>query len=180
MTAPEETADPASGPVRLPWRVLPGYQCFGCSSANDQGLQLRFTHTGDGGIACEFTLPRTFESYPGVVHGGMSATVCDEAMGNLLVLRLGVSVFTTSMRTRYIEPLAIGASYRCLASTGAMAGDTGPYQARAQILDAQGQPIVFVSGSYQPVTPEQAKTRMAMSEHEARLVDQALAELRTN
>ncbi|WP_309051930.1 PaaI family thioesterase [Streptomyces sp.] len=168
------------GPAELPWRVLPDYQCFGCSPANERGLGLRFRHTPDGGLACTLAFDRAFESYPGVVHGGMSATVCDEIMGNLLVLRLGVSVFTTSMRTRYVEPLAIGATYHCTASTEAVAGDTGPYTAHAQITDAAGQAVVFVTGSYQPVTPEQAKARMAMSDDEVRLVDEALSALRTD
>lgn len=168
-----------TAPVELPWRVLPDYQCFGCSPANDRGLRLEFTHTPDGGLECPLTFDRTFESYPGVVHGGMSATVCDEIMGNLLVLRLGVSVFTTSMRTRYVEPLAVGAAYRCTASTDAVAGAPGPYTAHAQITDAAGQAVVFVTASYQPVTPEQARTRMAMSDDEARRVDAALAALRT-
>lgn len=173
------TAGPHGEPVELPWRVLPDYQCFGCSPDNENGLRLRFTRTADGGLGCAVRFARTFESYPGVVHGGMSATVCDELMGNLLVLRLGVSVFTTSLRTRYIEPLAVGVTYRCTASTGATRGDTGPYQAHAQIADADGQAVVFVTGAYQPVTPEQAKARMAMSDHEARLIEEAFAELRT-
>lgn len=181
MTGPTTEAGSLDGvAVELPWRVLPDYQCFGCSPANERGLRLQFRHTPDGGLTCTLTFDRTFESYPGVVHGGMSATVCDEIMGNLLVLRLGVSVFTTSMRTRYVEPLAIGATYHCTASTDAVAGDKGPYTAHAQITDAAGQAVVFVTGSYQPVTPEQAKARMAMSDDEARLVDQALSALRTD
>ncbi|MBW1598032.1 PaaI family thioesterase [Streptomyces sp. JJ38] len=181
MTArTEATSGPLGEPVELPWRVLPDYQCFGCSPANDKGLRLRFVHTADGGIECAFTFDRAFESYPGVVHGGMSTTICDEIMGNLLVLRLGVSVFTTSMRTRYVEPLAIGASYRCTASTEAVAGEAGPHHARAEITDAAGNAVVFATGAYQPVTEEQARKRMAMSEREARLVDEALAELRSH
>ncbi|WP_340559307.1 PaaI family thioesterase [Streptomyces sp. GSL17-111] len=180
MTTHPDAAEAALGaPVELPWRVLPDYRCFGCSPANEQGLRLRFAHTADGGITCAFTFDRTFESYPGVVHGGMSTTVCDEIMGNLLVLRLGVSVFTTSLRTRYVEPLSVGASYRCTASTEAVAGDPGPHHAQAEITDAEGNAVVFATAAYQPVTQEQARRRMAMSEHEARLVETALAELRT-
>jgi acyl-coenzyme A thioesterase PaaI-like protein len=175
-----EATDSVGEPVELPWRVLPDYQCFGCSPANDRGLRLRFTHTADDGIQCAFTVGRTFESYPGVVHGGISGTVCDEIMGNLLVLRLGASVYTTSLRMRYVEPLAVGTSYRCTASTDAAAGGAGPYQAHAEITGPDGRAIVFATGTYQPVTPEQARSRMAMSDEEARLVDQALAELRTH
>lgn len=172
------TAEPG-GTVDVPWSVLPDYQCFGCSPANEHGLRLRFTRTPDG-IECALRFDRTFESYPGVVHGGMSTTVCDEIMGNLLVLRTARSVFTTSLRTRYVSPLAIGADYRCVATTDAAAGDTGPFHARAEILDSDGQAIVFASGSYQPMTAEQARSAMDLSDHDAALVEKALADLNTN
>lgn len=165
-------------PVELPWRVLPDYRCFGCSPANEQGLRLRFTRTEDG-IACAFRFDRTHESYPGVVHGGLSSTVCDEIMGNLLVLRTGVSVFTTSLRTRFVGPLAVGTDYRCVARTEAVPGAPGPYQASADILDPEGRTLVFASGSYQPVTAEQARARMDLTDREALLVEQALVGLRT-
>lgn len=165
--------------VDVPWSVLPDYQCFGCSPANEHGLRLRFTRTEDG-IECALRFDRKFESYPGVVHGGMSTTVCDEIMGNLLVLRTGRSVFTTSLRTRYISPLSIGADYRCVATTDAGPGDSGPFQARAEILDAQGAAIVFATASYQPMTAEQARSAMDLSEADAALIEGALAELRTS
>ncbi|MGQ0842009.1 PaaI family thioesterase [Actinokineospora sp.] len=164
--------------IEVPWRVLPDYQCFGCSPANEHGLRLTFTRTDDG-IECALKFDRAFESYPGVVHGGMSTTVCDEIMGNLLVLRTGFSVFTTSLRTRYVAPLAIGTAYRCVATTEVSAGDTGPFQAHAQILDADGQPIVFATGGYQPMTASQARSRMDLSDADAALIEQALADLRT-
>lgn len=164
--------------IQLPWHVLPDYQCFGCSPSNEQGLKLRFTRTADG-IECRLRFDRVHESYPGVVHGGMSTTACDEIMGNLLVLRTGISVFTTSLRTRYVSPLAVGSDYRCVATTEVKAGDPGPYQASADILDAEGRTIVFATGSYLPVTPEQARTSMDLSDHEARLIEQAFVELRT-
>jgi acyl-coenzyme A thioesterase PaaI-like protein len=165
--------------VALPWRVLPDYRCFGCSPANEQGLRLSFTRTEEG-IACAFRFDRRHESYPGVVHGGLSSTVCDEIMGNLLVLRTGVSVFTTSLRTRFVGPLAVGADYRCLARTDAVAGAPGPYQASADIVDGEGRVLVFASGSYQPVSAEQARARMDLTDQEARLVQQALAGLRSS
>jgi acyl-coenzyme A thioesterase PaaI-like protein len=164
--------------IEVPWRVLPDYRCFGCSPANDRGLRLRFTRA-ENGIECALRFDRTFESYPGIVHGGMSTTVCDEIMGNLLVLRTGLSVFTTSLRTRYVSPLSVGVGYRCVATTDVVAGDKGPYRAHAQILDSDQNPLVFATGAYQPVTPEQARSRMELTDREAELIENALAELRT-
>lgn len=173
MTASME----GGGTIELPWRVLPDYRCFGCSPSNDRGLQLRFIRT-EAGIECTVRFSRAHESYPGVVHGGMSTTVCDEIMGNLLVLRTGLSVFTTSLRARYVSPLSVGTVYRCVATTEVSAGDRGPYQARAHIVAPDGKPVVFTTGSYQPVTADQAKCHMDLSDHEAQLIQQALSELR--
>jgi hypothetical protein len=163
--------------IRLPWRAVPDYQCFGCSPANEHGLRMEFTPTADG-IESLLRFDRTFESYPGVVHGGLSTTACDEIMGNLLVIRTGFAVFTTSLRTRYVSPLSVGTTYRCVATTEVTAGDDGPYQAQAQILDPAGDPLVFATASYQPVTAEQARARMDLSDQQADLIEQELSQLR--
>ena len=91
--------------VAVPWTVLPDYQCFGCSPHNPHGLELQFW-THPEGLESRFRLGRAFESYPGMVHGGVVGTVCDETMGNLLVLRAGRSAFTVSLRLRYRCPRA--------------------------------------------------------------------------
>lgn len=174
MTATAEPDDV----VDVPWSILPDYQCFGCAPTNEHGLRLRFTRTSDG-IECALRFDGRFASYPGVVHGGISTTVCDEIMGNLLVLRTGRSVFTTSLRTRYVSPLAIGADYRCVATADVAAGDTGPFHARAEILAPDGQAVVFATGSYQPMTTEQARSAIDLSDHDAALIEKALADLRT-
>ncbi|GAA3028374.1 hotdog domain-containing protein [Actinokineospora globicatena] len=162
-------------PIDVPWRVLPDYRCFGCSPSNEHGLRLNFTHSGDG-IECVLRVDRTFESYPGVVHGGIATTVCDEIMGNLLVLKVGTSVFTTTLRTRYLSPLAVGVEYRCVATADAV--DSPPYRAYAEITDPDGATCVTAVGTYQPATPAQARERMDLTDTEADLIESALADLR--
>jgi len=168
MTVPAETKT-----VEVPWQVLPGYQCFGCSPSNEQGLRLTFTRNG-AGIETRLLLGRAFESYPGVVHGGIATTVCDEIMGNLLVLRVGATVFTTTLRTRYLAPLKIGVEYRCVATTDAGPDTPAPLRARAEILGPDGSQHVTAVADYQPATEEQARRRMAISDSDAALVQQAI------
>lgn len=160
--------------IEVPWQVLPGYQCFGCSPSNEQGLRLTFTRNGDG-IETRLLFGRAFESYPGVVHGGIATTVCDEIMGNLLVLRFGATVFTTTLRTRYLAPLEVGVEYRCVASTDAGPDTPAPLRAHAEILGPDGSPHVTASGAYQPATEQQARERMAISDSDAALVQRAIA-----
>lgn len=165
-------------PIAVPWRVLPDYQCFGCSPHNDSGLALSFRRVAQG-IACRLQFDRRHESYPGRVHGGILSTVCDEIMGNLLVLESGMCVLTTTLRTRYISALSVGVEYWCLATAdGAKAG--GPlYQARADVMDAGGDPLVSAVGQYHqvPLTGEPSPTELG--EAETRLIEAELAKLRT-
>jgi acyl-coenzyme A thioesterase PaaI-like protein len=164
-------------PIEVPWRTLPGYRCFGCSPVNDRGLQLTFTDVGDG-IETRLLFDRAYESYPGVVHGGILTTVCDEIMGNLLVLRVGRSLFTTTLRTRYLSPLAVGTPYRCVATTGATGEDAPLYRAHAEIVDHDGRVLVTAAGTYHSISDEQSRARMALSDEDAELVERALAGIR--
>jgi acyl-coenzyme A thioesterase PaaI-like protein len=55
--------------------------CFGCSPHNDRGLQLEFVRTGPKEVECRYTAAAHFGGMPGVIHGGIQATILDEVMG---------------------------------------------------------------------------------------------------
>jgi acyl-coenzyme A thioesterase PaaI-like protein len=163
-------------PIRPPWLVLPDYQCFGCSPHNPSGLRLSFFPAEDGdGLATPLAFGREHESYPGVVHGGIVATVCDEIMGNLLVLRTGVTHFTVTLRTRFLTPLAVGAAYRCVATVRPEPGAAGQRQAAAEVLDGTGVTVASATGTYQPASAEVSRQHLALSDADRRLLDQALS-----
>src|SRR5262249_20775572 len=56
----------------------PTNRCFGCSPDNPHGLGLRFFET-DAGVEIDYTAPDRVEGAPGIVHGGVQATILDEA-----------------------------------------------------------------------------------------------------
>ncbi len=60
---------------------FPNNMCFGCSQHNDRGLQLSFTHTKPGGVETTYAAPSHTCGSPGVIHGGVQATILDEAIG---------------------------------------------------------------------------------------------------
>lgn len=165
-------------PIEIPWQVLTGYQCFGCSPANQKGLRLVFTVSAHGGIETQIAFDRAFESYPGVVHGGVAAAVCDEVMGNLLVLGTGRPMFTATLRTRYLSPLAVHTDYRCIATTTTEAVEVSSYRAQAEIVDTDGQVHVSATGTYQPATMDQSRKRMDLTDEDARLIERTLAIMR--
>jgi len=161
-------------PVNLPWSVLADYRCFGCSPHNPGGLQLVFEPHPDG-VCTRFRLGRHFESYPGIVHGGLVAAICDETMGNLIVLRHRQSALTVSMRQRYITPLAVGRSYLCVARLGGDRDGQRLYRASAEVLDDDGTVCATATASYQPFALADMRGRLALSEPELAALSRALA-----
>lgn len=79
--------------------------CFCCGKLNEHGLKLEFEDDGDEVVA-SLTFPKRFQGYRGIVHGGLIATVLDEAMVTL-VNRGGFLAVTADLRVRFLQPLPV-------------------------------------------------------------------------
>ncbi|MBL7500517.1 PaaI family thioesterase [Frankia sp. CNm7] len=158
--------------IGLPWYVLEDYRCFGCSPHNPHGIQLRFTHHGDG-LRTAFSLGRAHESYPGVVHGGLLGVIADEIMGNLVVLRTGLIPFTTGMRLRYVLPVIVGGGYDCVAKVRDGGGQL--VHTEAEIREDGGALVATATASYQTVSLDAAHARMSLDTSEIDRLRRALA-----
>ena len=55
--------------------------CFLCGLENPVGLKLRIYETEQGVVESTYTAPDHFQGYPGVLHGGIVATMIDEISG---------------------------------------------------------------------------------------------------
>jgi acyl-coenzyme A thioesterase PaaI-like protein len=83
--------------------VLPAgaRHCFACGDANPIGMHLNdIRRDGDRVLATLHPRPE-FQSYPGVLHGGLSATALDEVMGYASILLAGIWAATATMDVRY-------------------------------------------------------------------------------
>jgi cysteine synthase len=81
-------------------------RCFGCGPHNPMGLRLRFHRQGNE-VVTTFVPSEGLEGPPGVMHGGLQATLADEVAGWAVVGILGRMGFTTSLNVRYIRPVEI-------------------------------------------------------------------------
>jgi len=80
--------------------------CFGCSSSNPAGLQLRFRRRGER-ILSRYAIAERFHGAPGLAHGGIVAAILDEiscAAVNLLTDRW---VMTGELTVRYERPCPV-------------------------------------------------------------------------
>jgi acyl-coenzyme A thioesterase PaaI-like protein len=57
-----------------------GVLCFACGEKNEQGLHMQFRRDGERAV-CDYTPCGYQQGYPGRMHGGLVATLLDEAMG---------------------------------------------------------------------------------------------------
>ena len=55
-------------------------RCFGCGAANEHGLHLKFLLAEDGSVVSLSTISNDYEGPRGYLHGGIIATLLDEAM----------------------------------------------------------------------------------------------------
>ncbi|MDI6827880.1 MAG: PaaI family thioesterase [Armatimonadota bacterium] len=82
------------------------HNCFACGS-NGNGLGLTFDQDEAGNVLTEWFCEEKYQSYPGIVHGGVVATLLDCAMTNCLLMR-GIPAVTANMCVEYQEPVRVG------------------------------------------------------------------------
>jgi len=80
------------------------YNCFGCSPQNEIGLRLQFYDTGEELVAY-WEPDHHFMGYPGIVHGGIQATLMDEIAAWVIYVRCETSGVTHDMNVTFHYPL---------------------------------------------------------------------------
>jgi uncharacterized protein (TIGR00369 family) len=60
--------------------------CFVCGRKNPAGLYMRFHDNGKDEVLSEYTVAERYQSYPGIVHGGILASMLDEVVGRVAMI----------------------------------------------------------------------------------------------
>jgi len=81
--------------------------CFGCGPGNQAGLRLKFVlDKPRERFVCRFRLGKRYTGPPGHCHGGIIATILDEAMGKVNKLRHVVAL-TSEITVNYLKPVPL-------------------------------------------------------------------------
>jgi uncharacterized protein (TIGR00369 family) len=124
--------------------------CFGCGPANPNGLKLEFFLAPDRAVVCSATISNLFEGPPGCLHGGIIATLLDEAMSKAVRAR-GFLSMTRRMEVDYRRPVPSGAPIRI---EGRLVRSEGrKHWAEAQILDSEGAVLAQANALFIEVKP---------------------------
>ncbi len=60
--------------------------CFVCGRNNPVGLYMHFHDNGQDEVISEYTVAKRYQSYPGIVHGGILASMLDEVVGRVAMI----------------------------------------------------------------------------------------------
>lgn len=98
--------DPTSHPNGR--RQPNSHGCFICGLENAIGLKMVFEEDHEKHeVRAELVVPEQYRSYPGVVHGGIVATILDETSGRAIMLETqddNTFFATARMSIRYRQP----------------------------------------------------------------------------
>ncbi len=92
--------------IKNPYVTVDGYNCFACSPKNEQGLHMEFIEEGED-VICHWEPKGFLQSYEGILHGGIQATLMDEIGSWLVQAKLGTAGLTSNMNTRFRKSVPI-------------------------------------------------------------------------
>jgi acyl-coenzyme A thioesterase PaaI-like protein len=113
--------------------------CFICGLENPVGLKLKIYEVEPGVIETSYIAPEHFQGYPGVLHGGIVATILDEISGRSLMGPDPTNprfMFTGKLEVKYRRNVPIGKPLKIIGRAGKTKGRAA--EAWAGIYNEEG------------------------------------------
>src|SRR5579871_2002292 len=86
--------------------------CFACGHSNPEGMHLKFSYDEAGKrFVSRFRLSKRYTGPPGHAHGGIIATILDEAMGKVNKIRQVIAL-TSQITVDYWKPVPLNQPLR--------------------------------------------------------------------
>jgi uncharacterized protein (TIGR00369 family) len=120
--------------------------CFACGKDNQDGMRLRFNYDEERNcFVCRFRLGKRYTGPPGHCHGGVIATILDEAMGKVNKLRHVVAL-TSQITVDYLKPVPLNRPLRVESREMRVKGRT--HINVAEILNQKGETLARSRGKF--------------------------------
>ena len=126
--------------------------CFLCGDENDCGVRLKF-FVEDDAVCARIRLPRHFNGYRNMAHGGVLAALLDESMGWAATVFGGSQrmYLTGELTVKYIAPVPIGEEIEIRSR---MVEDAGRIAYGEGELSSGGKVCVRAKGKFFPMSRE--------------------------
>jgi uncharacterized protein (TIGR00369 family) len=126
--------------------------CFACGKNNPEGMRLKFTYDeASNSFVCRFRLDKRYTGPPGHAHGGIIATILDEAMGKVNKLRHVVAL-TSQITVNYLKPVPLNKPLRVESREMRVRGRQ--HTNMAEILNPEGEVLARSRGLFIAIDPQ--------------------------
>src|SRR5262249_34619470 len=120
--------------------------CFACGKDNPAGMHLKFyIDEASRQATCKFKLARRYQGPPGHAHGGIIATILDEAMGKVNKFS-NVLALTRTMNVEYLKPVPLGKQLTVIGRAQSVSGRE--YVNVAEVVGDQGEVLARSTGMF--------------------------------
>jgi uncharacterized protein (TIGR00369 family) len=130
----------------------PKNYCFACGPDNSGGMHLKFTlDEVRRTFVCRFRLGKRYTGPPGHCHGGIIATILDDAMGKVNKLH-HVIALTKEMTVEYLKPVPLDKPLRVEGREVSVHGHR--HINMAEILNENNEVLARSRGTFIAIDPE--------------------------
>jgi acyl-coenzyme A thioesterase PaaI-like protein len=130
------------------------YHCFVCGIENICGMKARFYELENGEMLGYFNPRYEHQSYPGRIHGGISAAILDETIGRAVnITEPDAFGVTVNLELRYRKPVPIGTPLRVIGRIDK--NNHRLFEGSGEILLPNGDIAVEAIGKYMKLSPKQ-------------------------
>ncbi|MFZ0321067.1 MAG: PaaI family thioesterase [Candidatus Sulfotelmatobacter sp.] len=133
--------------------------CFVCGMDNPEGMRLKFVlDEARQTFVCHFRLGKRYTGPPGHCHGGIIATILDDAMGKVNKLHHVVAL-TREMTVEYLKPVPLHKPLRVEGREIKKLGRT--HVNSAEILNEENEVLARSKGIFIAIDPEKMFAKYA-------------------
>ena len=135
-------------------------QCFVCGQRNPYGLQMLFRQEGET-VVSDFRPKAEHQGFPGVIHGGIIASVLDEALNRTCALGKNPAwSMTGKLEVRYRQYVPYGPLLRVRAKLETERGRLIQATGVITLADDETKILAEGQGSFMVLSPQMSEVVM--------------------
>lgn len=129
-------------------------RCFACGQNNPHGLQMTFRLDGET-IVSDFQPREEHQGFPGIIHGGIIATIFDEVLNRTSMLAEQAAwSMTGKLEVRYRRYVPYGPLLRVRARLTLQRGRMIQADATLTLADDENALLAEAQGTFMKLSPE--------------------------
>jgi uncharacterized protein (TIGR00369 family) len=123
--------------------------CLACGLENSFGLKALFYELENNEVVALFKPIEEYQSYPGMLHGGIAAAILDETIGRAFLLNdEGAWGYTIELNIRYLKPIPVSVNEEIKVISRITKEEKDIFEGTGEIILQDGEIAAKAYGKY--------------------------------